>query len=66
MNRYLFVFGYETPDQFGYNNECGTDDEDSLAFFLDAEDESAADPDASARRQRPDGLQESPRRLRLR
>jgi len=42
MNRYLFVFGYETPDQYQYNTESGTDDEDSIAFFLDAHDESSA------------------------
>ena len=42
MNRYLFIFGYETPEQFKYNSECGTDDEDSIAFFLDAPDEGAA------------------------
>ena len=42
MNRYLFIFGFETPEQFQYNSEAGTDDEDSIAFFLDAPDESAA------------------------
>ena len=42
MNRYLFIFGYETPEQFEYNSDCGTDNEDSIAFFLEAPDESTA------------------------
>jgi hypothetical protein len=42
MNRFLFVFGYETPHQYKYNTECGTDDEDSIAFFVDAPDEPSA------------------------
>ena len=42
MNRYLFVFGYETPDQYKHNMRCGADDEDSIAFFLDAPNETSA------------------------
>ena len=42
MNRYLFIFGFETPEKFIPNAECSTDDEDSFAFFLDATDATEA------------------------
>jgi hypothetical protein len=42
MNKYLYFFGYETPQQFTANREHGWDDEDSHAVFVIASSESEA------------------------
>ena len=39
---YLFVFGYCTPTQLRNNEKHGWDDEDSYAFFVDANSEADA------------------------
>ncbi len=42
MNKYLFVFGYETPPQKRNNATHGWDDEDSMAVFIEAPSEQQA------------------------
>ncbi len=42
MNKYLYIFGYETPEQQRSNAAHGWDDEDSAAVFIVAEDEQHA------------------------
>ena len=42
MRRYLYVFGYCTPGQWLANKEHGWDDEDSCAFFIEADSEEKA------------------------
>jgi hypothetical protein len=41
--RFLFVFGYETPGQLRANDAAGTDDEDSAAVFIEADGPEAAE-----------------------
>jgi hypothetical protein len=40
--KYLFCFGYETPEQYEYNRLHGWDDEDSHAVWIEAGSEDAA------------------------
>jgi len=42
MKKYLYFFGYETPQQFAANRENGWDDEESHAVFVIASSESEA------------------------
>lgn len=42
MPRYLYRFGFSTPDQWKANEAHGWDDESSEAFYVVAEDEEAA------------------------
>ena len=42
MPHYLYVFGFNTPEQIQANEEHGWDDEDSEAIFISAESEPAA------------------------
>jgi len=42
MNRYLFIFGFETPRQSRNNALRGWDDEDSEAVFIGAPSKDAA------------------------
>jgi len=42
LNKYLYFFGYETPQQFAANRENGWDYEDSHAVFVVAGSESEA------------------------
>ena len=34
--KYLYCFGYETPEQYANNRQYGWDDEDSHAVWIDA------------------------------
>ena len=38
METYLFVFGYEAPDEWAANRRAGTDDESSFAVWIEADD----------------------------
>lgn len=42
MEKYLFVFGFETPEQKIANSTYGYDDEDSAAVFIRAKNEEEA------------------------
>jgi hypothetical protein len=42
LKSYVFTFGYETPGQHKSNSRHGWDDEDSIAFFIDAGSEEEA------------------------
>ncbi len=42
MADFLFVFGYESPEEWKTNQEQGTDYESSEAVWISAEDEAAA------------------------
>lgn len=42
MKKYLYVFGYETPQQTAANRQNGWDDEDSQAVFIVANSENEA------------------------
>jgi hypothetical protein len=42
MPEFLYVFGYETPEQAKANTAHGWDDEDSEAVFIEAESVGAA------------------------
>ena len=42
MPEFLYVFGYETPEQAKSNSAHGWDDEDSEAVFIEAESAIAA------------------------
>lgn len=42
MNRYLFYFGYCTPEQWKANDDFDLDDESSAAFFVMADSTEAA------------------------
>jgi len=42
MPRYLYIFGYNTPEQIEAFDKHGWDDEDSEAVFIEAESEQAA------------------------
>jgi len=40
--RFIFIFGFETPDQLGNNQRHGWDDEDSMTVCILAESEGQA------------------------
>ncbi len=42
MKRFLFIFGYETPDEHRSNHERGTDFESSYAVWIQATSEDEA------------------------
>lgn len=42
MTRFLYCFGYETPQQWVLNRQHGWDDEDSAAVIIHAESADAA------------------------
>src|SRR5262245_53681368 len=42
MRKYLYIFGYETPEQHLANAENGWEDEDTQAVFIISESESEA------------------------
>ena len=42
MKKYLYIFGYESPEQLAANDNNGWDDENSLSVFVEAESESEA------------------------
>ena len=42
MATFLYTFGFESPGQMRQNERYDSDDEDSNALLIDAEDEAAA------------------------
>jgi hypothetical protein len=42
MDRFLFIFGYESPAEWAYNFQHGTDDESSSAVWVHADNSQTA------------------------